>query len=234
MPPNDQDANDVLMGGGVKPAEFHTVGTTVGGLIVFKPKSYHVREYDKNNPGGGALAYFPSGDPIMGINVDVKSNARDPGDPNDDGTRRLYLDKARQLAAVRLAVRAVGAAGLEQGGYLAVTLTGSEEGKGSMPAHTWSAVYRPASTPIPGGPGPAPQAQQAPVQQYTQPVTGDPWQAAPAPQVVQPVQYQPPTQQAPVPQAVPAGPAAQVITETVASAMRNAGIDTSMFTVVPG
>jgi hypothetical protein len=194
--PEQPDANDILMGGGgAKPAAFGQDGVTIGGRIVSTPKSYHVRAYDRDNPGNGPLQFYPSGDPIMGVRVDVQTNDRDPLDPTDDGVRRLYLDRKRQLSAVREAVRAAGADGLQVGGYLTLTRTGTEQGEGAIPAVTFAAVYRGPSVAVPGAPAstpaPAPQAQapaySAPPQPMHQAggvgqprVTPDLWAAQPA------------------------------------------------------
>lgn len=209
-------ADDVLWGGSsARSAEFKIVGTSVGGKIISKPQSYHTREYDKLNPGQGPLKYYPSGDPIMGIRVDVQTTLRE--DADDDGVRRFYLESQRQLGAVRDAVRAVDAPGLQQGGVLVMTFTGTEEGQGSIPAKTWAASYSPAGVAVPGGP---------PVSTPPQYQAGPPpaWASAPAPTPA-------PTPAAAPPATAPAGP---TVTETQAAAMRNAGIDTSLFAVVPG
>ena len=119
-------ADEVLMGGGGAPtAKFATPGDTFGGRILAEPRVYQEREYDPRNPGGGDLKFYPkSGDPIMSVSVDVATNHRDPADPEDDGTRRIYIEGKRLKDAVRDAVRATGAPGLQVGGELHVTFTG--------------------------------------------------------------------------------------------------------------
>jgi hypothetical protein len=227
-------ANSVLMGG-AKAASFANVGEYVGGRILGEPSAYHVREYSRDKPGGGPLAYFPSGDPIMGITVDVQTTQRDPMEPGDRGIRRLYVEKQRQLTAVREAVREAGASGLAANGELYLACTGEEPGKGNEPAKTWHAIYKPPTTPVPTGNSGAPQsfppaqAQQPAAQQPPAPFTpAAQYVAAQQPQ--QPQQYAPPAQQ---PVTVPAGaPAAQTINSATAAAMRNAGIDTSTFNIV--
>jgi hypothetical protein len=152
------DANDVLMGGGgTKSANLDQQGVQVGGRIVGNPKAYQVREYDPNTPGGGPLKFFPSGDPIMGICVDVQTSQRDDGE--DNGVRRLYLEKKRQLDAVRDAVRAAGATGLQVGGELWIAWTGyATDGKNPTNPPN-QAQYRAPTVAIPGAdasPAPAP------------------------------------------------------------------------------
>src|SRR3546814_3652970 len=86
------DANDILFGGGSSaPAiKFDTPGVEQGGRVVTKPQARQEREYDPRNPGKGALKFFPSGDPIMGIVVDVQTNER--LDADDNGIRRIYVE----------------------------------------------------------------------------------------------------------------------------------------------
>jgi hypothetical protein len=223
-------ANSVLMGS-AKAATFANVGEYIGGKILSEPAAYHVREYSRDKPGGGPLAYFPSGDPIMGITVDCQTQQRDPMEPGDRGVRRLYLEKQRQLAAVREAVREAGASGLAQNGELYMACTGEEQGKGSEPAKTWHAIYRPPTTPVPAGNSAPPQT--FPPAQTSAPVPPPAPQSyaaapAPVPAFMPPQSQQQPAQ--PVP--VPAGAPQQTITSATAAAMRNAGIDTSSFVIV--
>jgi hypothetical protein len=91
--------DDILSGGGARSATFNAPGDEVGGRITRTPKAYHVREYDRANPGRGPLAYFPSGDPIVGIQVDVQTNERT--DPDDDGVRRIYVEKKPAVGGAR-------------------------------------------------------------------------------------------------------------------------------------
>ena len=89
------DGNDVLFGSSAPAAKFETPGTTIAGTILYPPKSFHEREYDPNNPGGGAPKYFPSGDPIMSASVQIQTQLRDPSIADDDGTRTLYIQGKR-------------------------------------------------------------------------------------------------------------------------------------------
>jgi hypothetical protein len=246
-------ADDVLMGGGSAPprAEWAGPGARVEGLIVGKPRTYHSREFAPD--GKGPLKYFPSGDPIWAVMVDVQTNMRGP---DDNGIRRLYVESMRMTSAVRDAVRVAGASGLEPGAWLSVTLTGTEAGVGSIPANTWAAEYRrpnAAPTPVPNAPsapatplqrqqqaaaarGYAPEWQQAHTVTYGQPA-GEVTYGTPAQTFAPPVpvsHYAPtPPPAMPMPEPV-AAPPARVITETLAAAMRNAGVDVSSFTIVPG
>lgn len=237
---NLPSADDVLMGGGSAPpaAEWAQPGSRVEGTIVGKPRSYHAREFAANGQAGD-LKYFPSGDPILGVMVDIQTPLRGP---DDNGIRRLYVESQRMMTAVRDAVRVAGAAGLEAGAWISVVWTGTEQGKGTIPAKTWVAEYRRASqapVTLPNAPTPAPTPAPA----------GNPWDPAPAVQTLpqqalaQAQQYAAAQGYAPTyagtpvaaTPAPPATPAPQrVVTESLAAAMRNAGVDVSGFTVIPG
>ena len=93
------EPSDVLMGGSSVPTlGFAYVGSTVGGSIVAPPRTYHTRAYNPEGVGKGDLQFFPSGDPIYGVHIDVR--ASEPSD-DDDGVRRLYVEKRRMKEAVR-------------------------------------------------------------------------------------------------------------------------------------
>lgn len=174
------DANDILMGGGGAPTARFDIGNpgiTVGGPIVAKPRAHQEREFDRNNPGKGPLKFFPSGDPIMGLTVDVQTNLRDPSISEDSGVRRIYIEGKRLKEAVRNAVRNAGAPGLEVAGELHVTYTGREADEHGqitdLSPKLWSVRYVPAASAVlmneqpvqqPGQPQAAPVQQQAPVQ----------------------------------------------------------------------
>jgi len=234
----------VLMGGKVTPADFGKLpGREIGGRVLNGPNRYHAREYDRENPGGGALKYFDDGNPIYGVTIDLDTTERVSHD--DNGTRRLYADKPRMLAAIRDAIRAAGAEKLERDGYLFVRWTGEEEGKGTIPAQTFSARYTPPGAAVLNAGGvqsyapPAPPPATAPVL-----AAGAPYIPAAPPvsvpyagpaQVAQaaPVAYAPPVAPPPAPQVAYAPPVAP-LPESVYLAMRNAGLDVSAFTPVPG
>lgn len=110
------EANDLLMGGGIKSAAFpdQQYGHTVAGTIVRPPQVRQQTDFDTGKP-----KVFDNGDPMMQIVVQVQTDLRDPNDSTDDGVRAFYL-KGQMQAAVRDAVRAAGAKGLEPGGFLAI------------------------------------------------------------------------------------------------------------------
>jgi hypothetical protein len=95
----DRDANDILMGGGVTSAAFPEIGTTVSGRICWGPEARQQTDMDTGEP-----KTFPNGDPMMQIIVHLETAERDPANPDDDGTRALYI-KFNLLNAVRAAVK---------------------------------------------------------------------------------------------------------------------------------
>lgn len=187
------NANDVLMGGGGAPsAKFDEPGTEWAGPIVSPPETHQVRKYDPNNPGGGELRFFPSGDPIMGITVDIQTTVRDSTIDEDDGVRRIYIDGRYLKDAVRDAVRKAGASGLEVGGQLRVKFTHREDPTDKRSRKFWDVTYTApgnaalmadaAPAPVaPPTPAPAPAAQVSPA-----PVPAPaPAAAGPTPQDIQ-------------------------------------------------
>lgn len=137
------DANDFLMGGGVKSASFPDgqFGTSVEGPIVREPELRQQTDFDDGKP-----KFYDNGDPMMQIVVHVQTNKRD--DELDDGVRAFYI-KSQMMAAVRTAVRAAGAQKLEPGGRLRVTYVRDEpnsRGRGKD-KKIYEAKYAP---PVPG------------------------------------------------------------------------------------
>lgn len=135
------DANDLLMGGGIKSASFpdQQFGATVAGVIVRPPAVRQQTDFDSGEP-----KFFPNGDPMQQIVVQVQTDLRDPADPADDGVRAFYL-KAQMMQAVRDAVKATGAKGLDVGGHLTITYVRDEpnsRGRGKA-KKVYAAVYRP-------------------------------------------------------------------------------------------
>ena len=190
------NANDILMGSGGAPTAKLSEGVTVAGRITAISQPYQEREYVRDNPGGGAPKFFPSGDPIMSFTVDIATEQRDPAIEDDDGTRRVYMDGARIKKAVRSAVQASGATGLNVGGHLSITCTHYDTPGDIRSGKNYAATYTPGApannvlmeqqaaaapqqapdsgfgVPQQQGPNPATQpdwAPQQPAQQATQP-----------------------------------------------------------------
>lgn len=162
MTTTNYDANAVLMGGASAPTwKFDAPGTRKVGTIAAPPVTRQEREYDPHNPGGGQLKFFPSGDPIMGIVVEVQTDERDPSRDGDDGRRTFYIEGKRLKDAVRTGVRNAGANGLEVGGVLDVTLTHYDVPNDRRSGRNWSVVYTPAGNAALMGDEPHPATQAA-------------------------------------------------------------------------
>lgn len=158
------DANALLMGGGGSPTwNFPDEGSRKVGTVAAPPQAKQEREYEQGNPGGGKPKFFPSGDPIMGITVEVATDERDPSRVDDDGKRTFYIEGKRLKDAVRDAVRKAGATGLEVGGRLDVTLTRYDTPGDRRSGRNWAIVYTPA------GNAALMDEQAAPVQQAPAP-----------------------------------------------------------------
>lgn len=174
------DANAVLMGGGGAPTwKFDDEGTRKTGTITSPPEARQEREYDPGNPGGGAPKFFPSGDPIMGILVEVQTTERDASRDGDDGRRTFYIEGRRLKDAVKAGVRAAGASGLEVGGQLDVTLTRYDTPGDRRSGRNWQVAYTPAGnaalmTEQAPAPAAAPPPQAAPTPQATPAPAGQP------------------------------------------------------------
>jgi hypothetical protein len=179
------DANAVLMGGGgPKGWKFEDPGTTRTGTVAEAPKAVQERDYDPNNPGGGAPKVFPSGDPIMGVHVVVQTTERDPSIDGDDGRRTFYIEGRYIKEAVREAVRNAGSPGLEIGGQLTVTFTHREDPMDKRSRKFWTVQYVPAGNASLMGeqpPAAAPQQATPPAAQPPAPVQAPPVQQVPAP-----------------------------------------------------
>lgn len=139
------DANSVLMGGGGAPSwKFTEPGTTRSGTIKAPPQAHQEKDYDPNNPGGGKPKFYPSGDPIMGITVEVATDERDPSIEDDDGARTFWIEGRYLKEAVRNAVRTAGAPGLQVGGRIQVTFTHREDPMDKRSRKYWDVQYTPA------------------------------------------------------------------------------------------
>lgn len=156
--------NDLLMGGGGPASvKFPTIGHTVSGRITVQPTPEQQRDFDTDKP-----LFWDDGKPRWQIVVTLATSERDPGNPEDDGARRLFL-KSQLQKAVAQAVRASGAPGLEVGGELTVTYTANGEQPNPRKAapKLYAAQYTPAATAMLHATEPAPAAQYsaAPAQQ---------------------------------------------------------------------
>lgn len=129
-----QDANDILMGGGIKSASFKEKGAKVSGIVARKPEVQQQRDFDSGKP-----LTWDDGKPREQIKVVLSTDLRD--DEDDDGERAVYL-KGGMLKAVREAVKAAGEKGIAAGGKLAIKYVKDGERKGKLnPPKIYAAKY---------------------------------------------------------------------------------------------
>ncbi|MFF3127235.1 hypothetical protein ACFVRD_34145 [Streptomyces sp. NPDC057908] len=169
--------NDLLMGGGgPQSVKFPTIGHTVSGRITTQPTPEQQRDFDTDKP-----LFWDDGKPRWQIVVTLATSERDPANPEDDGTRRLFV-KSQLQKAVSQAVRASGAPGLEVGGELTVTYTanGEQPNPRKAPPKLYAATYTPAATAMLHTPDPAPAPTAVPglTQQQVQAAMANPATAA--------------------------------------------------------
>lgn len=164
------DPNAWLLGGTVPSAKFEARGDTITGVISETPELRQQTDFDTQQP-----KFWDDGKPMMQLVVTLSTDQRDPGNPDDDGTRRIYV-KGKLQQAVASAIRKAGAKGLEVGGTLTVSYVGDDEPKrrGMSGAKLYTADYTSptaaflasgdsapaAAAPAPAAPAPAPQAVQ--------------------------------------------------------------------------
>lgn len=134
------DINAFLMGDGTKSAKFENVGDKISGTITAAEVTQQTSIDD------GTPKTFDNGDPMMQLVVTIVTDLRE--DDDDEGTRKLYLKGSKpttSLGAVREAIKAAGAKGLEIGGTLSVAFTGEGEPikRGFNPPKYYAAKYTP-------------------------------------------------------------------------------------------
>lgn len=170
------NADDFFAGGAIS-AKFDTIGVTVGGVISRVGEPMQQRDFTTSAP-----KFWDDGRPMMQLPVDVKTNLRDPEQPEDDGTRTLYI-RGEMQKAIRQAVREAGAKGLREGGTLTVTYSadGAVKQRGMNPPKLYTATYlAPAVAKADGfigGTAPAaaqPAAPTQPAPQATDDLASDP------------------------------------------------------------
>jgi hypothetical protein len=148
------EANALLMSGGVKAFQFTKIGDTVRGPIVTEPK---VEDCYKMRWDAGAkrwertdeLDKWPSGETKKQIVLVVQTDER--VDADDDGRRTVYIH-SRIQGALRDAVRAAGAPGIAEGGTIAVRWSsGAGTQDGGPKVYDCAYLPPPAPTVDPGG-----------------------------------------------------------------------------------
>ena len=120
--------------------------TQPGDRVTGKITDLQVVQQRAYSPTGlGELKTWPSGDPMMQLNVTLQTDLRDPAIDDDDGKRRIYIDGRRIREAVKEAFTKVGKDGLEIGGTYTQTFTGydPESKNPANPAKVYEVVYAP-------------------------------------------------------------------------------------------
>src|SRR4051812_21173487 len=105
------------MAGGLKAIAFPDgqYGTTGGGTIVREPETRQQTDFDTGKP-----KFYDDGKPMWQLLVAVQTTEKDPTNLHDDGIRGFYI-KGQMRDAVKAAILAAGAAGINQGGELFIT-----------------------------------------------------------------------------------------------------------------
>lgn len=195
------NATDFLLGGGGASAKFDHPGDTVTGTIT------HSEVTAQTDIQSGQPLKWDDGSTRMQLVVSLQTDQRDPSNPDDDGVRKVYVKGSKKVGskslhdAVASAVRNAGAKGLEPGGTLTVTHTGTEPAKTrgfndrKLYEATYAAPDKAAQTGGFLGTGEVQQAQQPAANsgwdvpaQPQQPTSGTP--AAPQQQGMTPEQMQ--------------------------------------------
>jgi hypothetical protein len=147
------DANALLMGSKTPAAKFEAIGASITGVVAKDPEVGQQTDFRTKVP-----LTWKDGSPKMQIIVTLKTQLRDPQDPDDDGTRLLFVKGKNLTDAVRDAVTAAGARGIYTGGTLAVTYIADGVAEGNLnPPKIYSASYTPPATSFAGVAAPAAQ-----------------------------------------------------------------------------
>ena len=149
MSADKNQVDDFLLGGGGQSASFENVGDRIEGTITALAVSQQTSIDD------GELLFWDDQktQPRMQLIVSLQTNLRDPDVEDDDGIRKVYVKGSKKQGSRSLhdatasAVRAAGAKGLKEGGYLVYVHDGLEPNpkKGMNDRKLYSAHYTPPS-----------------------------------------------------------------------------------------
>lgn len=116
------DANDLLAGSSVPSLSFKdtTVGEGYEGTITGL-RTVQVRNYEDPTK----LEFWDDGKPKLQIEVTLSTTYADPTDPDDDGSRRVFLF-GQKLRAAQEEMRKKGIKKLEVGSTFKITLVGTK------------------------------------------------------------------------------------------------------------
>ena len=116
------DANDLLAGSSVPSLSFKdlAVGDSYEGVITGL-RTVQVRNYEDPTK----LEFWDDGKPKLQIEVTLSTSYADPTDPDDEGSRRVFLF-GQKLRAAQDEMRKKGLKKLEIGSQFIITLTGTK------------------------------------------------------------------------------------------------------------
>lgn len=128
---------DILLGG-APAAKFPTVGTVIKGRVLAQQKRQST-DMDTGDP-----LTWSNGDPIWEIVFTLATDDRDPDNPDDDGTRRLFA-RGQMLKAIGIALRKAHWSKQLKGGELAVQYKedGPQTRRGFNPPKVYAARFTP-------------------------------------------------------------------------------------------
>ena len=154
---SEHNVDSFLFGSG-KSASFPHIGSSITGTVSAPPELQQQRDMESGKP-----LTWDDGNPRMQMVITLDTDERDPEDPDDDGTRRLFV-KSGMKPAIARAVNAAGASRIEVGWRLTVTYTADDNArkkKGFSAPKIYEATYvRPADQAL-GVETEAPAAQAA-------------------------------------------------------------------------
>lgn len=137
------DANDFLMGAGIKSFKFTNHGDTVKGQIL----SLDMQQQRDIKTGQPKFWDDQKAQPMMQLRIVLQTDEHDGDD--DNGQRAIYV-KGNMQQAVRDAIKAAGAEKIEEGGILAVQYTSDGQATNTAfnPPKIYKAQYKqPSVTP---------------------------------------------------------------------------------------
>lgn len=115
---------ELLSQTGGKSASFGAIGDTITGQVI----AADVRQ--TKNFQTGELETWDDGNPRQQVVITLSTDLRDAADPDDDGTRSVYIKWwGPQRAELLRAIKAAGAEDVEPGGFFTATYVGDGEQK---------------------------------------------------------------------------------------------------------
>lgn len=117
------NANDMLMSGGIPWLSFKTKGDKYTGTVM----SFTARQSRDFESGDLAWWDAEKTQPKEEVVITLQTDLFDPEVDGDTGARQLVVPKgSARMAAVRAAIRKAGSNGVEEGGIVTITYTGDK------------------------------------------------------------------------------------------------------------